>query len=82
MDCFNGPAPNLKLQLREPLSKNPFRKAHDETRMHAPLTALALLILIAPGISRAADIGSTAETCAGLLKGHGNKQQISRGQLA
>jgi hypothetical protein len=62
---------------------------------HAPiLTALALLISIAPGISRAADIGwpeavgrlagerSTAENCAAALKGYGDKQQVSRGQLA
>jgi hypothetical protein len=57
-------------------------------------TALALLVSIAPGIGRAADIGgpeavgrlagerSKAETCAALLKGYGNKQQSSRGQLA
>jgi hypothetical protein len=57
-------------------------------------TALALLISIAPGICQAADIGwpeavdrlvrarSKAEPCAAVLKGHGNKQQISRGQLA
>jgi hypothetical protein len=57
------------------------------------LTTLALLISIAPGISRA-DIGwpeavgrlagerSKAETCAALLKGYGDKQQSSRGQLA
>ncbi|MGB7044731.1 MAG: hypothetical protein WBD65_07425, partial [Methylocella sp.] len=49
---------------------------------------------IAPGISRAADIGwpqavgrlagerSKAETCAALLKGYGDQQQSSRGQLA
>ncbi len=58
------------------------------------LTALALLISIAPGISRAAEIGwpeavgrlagerSKAETCAALLKGYGDKQQSSQGQLA
>ncbi|MGA7383942.1 MAG: hypothetical protein WBW81_04375 [Methylocella sp.] len=58
------------------------------------LTAHALLISISPGICRAADIGwpeavgrlagerSKAETCAALLKGHGDKQQISRGELA
>jgi hypothetical protein len=46
------------------------------------------------GFSRAADVGwpeavarlagerAKAETCAALLKGHGNKEQISRGQLA
>jgi hypothetical protein len=56
--------------------------------------ALGLLISVVPGISRAADIGwaeavgrlagerSKAETCAALLKGHGDEQQISRGQLA
>ena len=54
----------------------------------------ALLISIAPEISRAADIGwpeavgrlagerSKAETCAALLKGYGDKQQSSQGQLA
>src|SRR5208337_3230457 len=58
------------------------------------LTTLALFILIVPGISDAADLGwpeavgrlagerSKAETCAGALKGYGNKQQISQGQLA
>jgi hypothetical protein len=57
-------------------------------------TALALLMSMAPGISRAADIGwpeavgrlagerSKAETCAALLKGYGDKQQSFRGQLA
>jgi hypothetical protein len=57
------------------------------------LTALALLISIAPGISRA-DIGwpeavgrlagekTNAETCAAVLKAYGDKQQISRDQLA
>jgi hypothetical protein len=57
------------------------------------LTAFALLISMAPGISRA-DIGwpeavarlagerSNAETCARLLKGYGDQQQISRDQLA
>jgi hypothetical protein len=57
------------------------------------LTALALLISIAPGISRA-DIGwpeavgrlararSKAETCAAALKGYGDQQQSSLGQLA
>ena len=57
-------------------------------------TALAVLISIASGISRAADIGwpeavgrlagerSKAETCAALLKGYGDQQQSSRGQLA
>jgi hypothetical protein len=57
-------------------------------------TALALLMAIAPGISRAADTGwpeavgrlagerSKAETCAALLKGYGDQQQSSRGQLA
>ena len=56
--------------------------------------ALILLISIATGICRAADIGwpeavgrlagerSKAENCAALLKGHGDKQQISRGELA
>jgi hypothetical protein len=56
-------------------------------------TALALFISIAPGISRA-DIGwpeavgrlagerSKAENCAASLQGHGDEQQISRGQLA
>jgi len=55
--------------------------------------ALALLASIVPGISQAADIGwpeavgrlagerSKAETCAGLLKGHGDEQQISQGQM-
>jgi len=58
------------------------------------LIALALLISIAPGIGWAADIGwpeavgrlagerTKAETCAALLKGHGNEQQMSQGQLA
>lgn len=58
------------------------------------LIALGLLISMASGISRAADIGwpeavgrlagerSKAETCAALLKGHGDKQQSFRGQLA
>jgi hypothetical protein len=58
------------------------------------ITTLALLISMAPGISRAADIGwpeavgrlagerSKAETCAALLKGYGDEQQSSRGQLA
>jgi hypothetical protein len=58
------------------------------------LTTLAFLISIAPGISRAADIGwpeavgrlagerSKAETCAALFKGYADKQQISQGQLA
>jgi hypothetical protein len=57
-------------------------------------TALALLVSISPGIGRAADIGlpeavgrlagerSKAETCAALLKGYGDEQQSSRGQLA
>src|ERR1700730_4720707 len=56
-------------------------------------TTIALLISIAPGISRAADIGwpeavgrlarvrSKAETCAALLKGYGDQQQSSQGQL-
>jgi hypothetical protein len=61
---------------------------------HTPiLTALALLISIAPGISLA-DIGwpeaigrlagerTKAETCAALLKGSGDQQNIPRGQLA
>jgi hypothetical protein len=55
---------------------------------------LALLISIAPGISRAADIGwpeavdrlarerSKAETCARGLKAYGDEQKISQGQLA
>jgi hypothetical protein len=54
----------------------------------------ALLISIAPGISRPADIGwpeavgrlagerTKAETCAALLKGYADEQQRSRGQLA
>jgi hypothetical protein len=58
------------------------------------LTALAFLISIAPGISRASDIGwpeavgrlagerSKAETCAALLKGYGDRQQSFQGQLA
>jgi len=58
------------------------------------LTMLALLISIAPAISRAGDIGwpeavgrlagerSNAENCAAALKGYGDEQQISRGQLA
>ena len=57
------------------------------------IATLALLILIAPRISQATDIGwpeavgrlarerTMAETCAGLLKGHGDKQQILGGQL-
>ena len=56
-------------------------------------TALVLLVLIAPGISLA-DIGwpeavgrlagerTNAEICAALLKGYGDQQQSSRGQLA
>jgi hypothetical protein len=56
------------------------------------VTALALFVSIAPGISRA-DIGwpeavgrlagerSKAKTCAELLKGYGDQQQSSRGQL-
>lgn len=56
--------------------------------------ALALLISIAPGISRAADIGwpeavsrlagerSKAETCAAMLNKYGDEQQKSQGQLA
>ena len=56
-------------------------------------TTIALLISIAPGISRAADIGwpeavgrlarvrSKAETCAALLKGYGDEQQSVQGQL-
>jgi hypothetical protein len=55
---------------------------------------LALLISIAPGISRAADIGwpeavdrlarerSKAETCARGLKAYGDEQKIAQGQLA
>ena len=55
--------------------------------------ALAVLASLVPGISRGADIGwpeavgrlagerSKAETCAGLLKGHGDKQQIAQGQM-
>jgi hypothetical protein len=62
---------------------------------HSPiLTTLALVISIAPGISRAADIGwpeavgrlagerSKAETCAAVLKGYGDSEQVSQGQLA
>jgi hypothetical protein len=57
------------------------------------LTVFALLISIAPGISRAADIGwpeavgrlagerTKAETCAAVLKGYGDIEQISQGQL-
>jgi len=57
-------------------------------------TTLALLMAIAPGVGRAADIGwpeavgrlagerSKAETCAALLKGSGDQQQIFRGELA
>jgi hypothetical protein len=57
-------------------------------------TALALLVSMAPGISRAADIGwpeavgrlagerSNAERCAASLKKYGDKQQIFHGQLA
>ena len=57
------------------------------------VTALALFVSIAPGISRA-DIGwpeavgrlagarTRAETCAAVLKAYGDEQQISRGQLA
>src|ERR1700738_466723 len=57
-------------------------------------TTLAPLLSMAPGISRAADIGwpeavgrlagarTRAETCAAVLKGYGDEQQISRGQLA
>jgi len=56
--------------------------------------ALAFVILIAPMANTATDIGwpeavgrlagarSKAVTCAGLLKGHGDKEQISSGQLA
>jgi hypothetical protein len=58
------------------------------------LIALALLISIAPAISRAAEIGwpeavgrlagerSKAETCAAMLKGYGDTEQVSQGQLA
>ncbi len=58
------------------------------------LIAFALLISIAPAISRAAEIGwpeavgrlagerSKAETCVALLKGYGDEQQSSQGQLA
>jgi hypothetical protein len=62
---------------------------------HSPiLMAFASLILSEPGISRAADISwpeavgrlaearSNAENCAAALKGYGDAQQISRGQLA
>jgi hypothetical protein len=64
------------------------------SRLTPILTALALLMSIAPGVGRAADIGwpeavgrlagerTNAETCAVLLKGYGDKQQISRDQLA
>ena len=58
-------------------------------------TLLALLIAcVVPGISQAKGIGwpeavarlagerANAETCAALLKGHGNKEQVSRGRLA
>src|ERR1700730_8677391 len=57
-------------------------------------TAIAPLLSMAPGISRAADIGwpeavarlagarTRAETCAAVLKEYGDEQQISRGQLA
>jgi hypothetical protein len=57
------------------------------------LTALALLVSMA-GISRAAEIGwpegvgrlagerTKAETCAAVLKGYGEIEQISQGQLA
>jgi hypothetical protein len=61
---------------------------------HSPiLMAFASLILSEPGISRAADISwpeavgrlagerTKAETCAGLLKGHGDIGQVSQGQL-
>ena len=53
----------------------------------------ALLISIAPGVSRPADIGwpeavgrlagerTKAETCTALLKGYADQQQSSRGQL-
>ena len=53
------------------------------------LTTLGLLLSIAPGISRAADIGwpeavgrlagerSKAEHCAAVLNRYGDKQQIS-----
>lgn len=56
--------------------------------------ALAFVILIAPMANAATDIGwpeavgrlagarSKAVTCAGLLKGHGDNQQISSGQVA
>jgi hypothetical protein len=58
------------------------------------LTRLALVISIAPGISRAAEIGwpeavgrlagerSKAETCAAMLKECGDKRQIFQGQIA
>jgi hypothetical protein len=57
-------------------------------------TTLALLIAIEPRIGRAADIGwleavgrragerAKAETCVALLKGYGDEQQSSQGQLA
>lgn len=57
-------------------------------------TLLVLLVLVRHEISQAAGIGwpeaiarlagerSKAETCVALLKGHGDKAQISHGQLA
>jgi hypothetical protein len=56
--------------------------------------ALAWFVSTVPGISQEADIGwpeavgrlagerSNAETCAALLKGYGDPQQIAQGQLA
>jgi hypothetical protein len=72
----------------------PFERCIMRSGRRPILTTLALLMLVAPGISQAADIGwpeavgrlagerSRAEICVALLKGHGDKQQISRGQLA
>jgi hypothetical protein len=65
-----------------------------ECRSICVLTFTVLLASIFPAVGRASDIGwpeavgrlagerSKAETCAALLKGHGDQPQISRGQLA
>ncbi len=56
--------------------------------------AIALIAAIAPGWAKPPDIGwpeavarlaherSSAQTCAASLKGHGDAQQVSRGELA
>ena len=81
-------------KIEEPLLKVRFERRTMRSGRTPILTSLALLISIAPGSSRAADIGwpeavgrlagerSKAETCAAVLKGYGNERQIYQGQLA